>query len=868
MRPLVLVFRQLAQITTTPTVPDLSSVIVGPCYVIKDYPEDALETLLSTTYGRLNDPAGGTSQYTPPLTGSDAVTLVTYPGNVAGALVDHSSVKFTLKNPRIAIGATYSNCGTNFGTNAQTFNTTGNENKVTVSGADFVAAGVKPGDQVILTSSDATQTVLRTVLSVGEPDASGTVTDVTTLRLTANLPTTSVKATGSITAVAGSLLVDGQTFTLNDGVNAATIFEFDSNSSVTGGHIAVPFTNGDSAATVAASIRTAINNVTSALQITASAPVGSVVGLTNDNYGTQGNQTITETVVDSGFIVTGMSGGLHNTNTWIYDNLAEMRVERVLVTQDLADPLHTFVTFPEAGTDKCVIRGGITLGITVGTTVVQKPLSFAELYVSYRALRQDLTEVDSLNSSDVIISGSSKSFTKIGKIDARNPLAVGCSVALQNSGSAPINFIGVQSNDAAGHLAIRDAISSRRDLYCFIPLTQDLNVIAGYKFDWENMASPDYAIANGVSQVFRIVIGNLQLPQATTVTEPSITGEAQTQSGSDTNLFRTLNFSGSPTIDISSVVPGDIITIGIVPAGGQWATRRGTHKVAHVNSTTQLELEPSSTRWNDAIGETGGGTEIRIVSGITGIEKFKRTASLQILDTGNGVQFTSNLPTQVGGPYRVQYTDVNITVPTVTISGFDITVNVDVGTTTYNQIITAINSDPVISSLITASLVGSNGAIASAPSFASLTISSSFCQVGIVVNDTPYIRLSDSNAKFFTNGVKIGDTVEIPVNPNDYSPTAFSGRVLTYKIAQIISENLLLVQNLGDDKAASTNELPHFYARDVAGLLIDNSTAGSPSAAQNYRVRRLLTRDEQVLALIAAAAGFRSSRVTTEAPTP
>ena len=118
-----------------------------------------------------------------------------------------------------------------------------------------------------------------------------------------------VAATGTITTVAGSLLVDGETFTLNDGTNTATVFEFDSGGGVGGGNIAVPFTGGDSAATVAAAIQTAINGVGATLFITASSGGGAVTNLVNDVMGTVGNVTITDTVADGGFTVTGMSGG-------------------------------------------------------------------------------------------------------------------------------------------------------------------------------------------------------------------------------------------------------------------------------------------------------------------------------------------------------------------------------------------------------------------------------------------------------------------------------------------------------------------------------------------------------------------------------
>lgn len=119
----------------------------------------------------------------------------------------------------------------------------------------------------------------------------------------------SVAATGTITTVGGANLVDGETFTLNDGINTPTVFEFDSGGGVTGANVAVPFTGGDSAATVAGAIQTAVNGVGGTLLISAGSGGGAVTNLTHNRGGTVGNRAITDTVADAGFTTTGMTGG-------------------------------------------------------------------------------------------------------------------------------------------------------------------------------------------------------------------------------------------------------------------------------------------------------------------------------------------------------------------------------------------------------------------------------------------------------------------------------------------------------------------------------------------------------------------------------
>lgn len=118
-----------------------------------------------------------------------------------------------------------------------------------------------------------------------------------------------VAASGTITAVSGSNLADGETFTLSDGTQTATVFEFDSNNSVTSGHVAVAFFLNGTASVVATAMRTAINGVGGTLLITASG-TGSTVSLTNDQQGSFGNVAITETVSNAGFTVAGMSAGV------------------------------------------------------------------------------------------------------------------------------------------------------------------------------------------------------------------------------------------------------------------------------------------------------------------------------------------------------------------------------------------------------------------------------------------------------------------------------------------------------------------------------------------------------------------------------
>ncbi|MFT3697897.1 MAG: DUF4215 domain-containing protein [Kofleriaceae bacterium] len=115
-------------------------------------------------------------------------------------------------------------------------------------------------------------------------------------------------ATGSIIAVAGTNL-EGKTFTLNDGRHAQTIFEFDTNASVTAGNVAVTITAVSTADQVATAMIGAINGVGGNLDIQAATGGGALVTLVDQVKTVLANKPIAKTVADVDFVVVGMSGG-------------------------------------------------------------------------------------------------------------------------------------------------------------------------------------------------------------------------------------------------------------------------------------------------------------------------------------------------------------------------------------------------------------------------------------------------------------------------------------------------------------------------------------------------------------------------------
>jgi len=146
----------------------------------------------------------------------------------------------------------------------------------------------------------------------------GTISLANTLAVgaTGNVAITETVANGgfSVSGMSGGVdgILDGETVVITErspsGALTAYTFEFDTDSSITSGNVQVDISSDTSAANISDALTTAINN--SNVRITATDATGSVT-LVADDFGTDQNQTITETVVESGtFAVSGMSGAV------------------------------------------------------------------------------------------------------------------------------------------------------------------------------------------------------------------------------------------------------------------------------------------------------------------------------------------------------------------------------------------------------------------------------------------------------------------------------------------------------------------------------------------------------------------------------
>ena len=111
---------------------------------------------------------------------------------------------------------------------------------------------------------------------------------------------------GTLQCVSFALTADGDYFTIDDGVNAAVLFEFDkTGNGVTSGRTSIDISTGGitSAANVAAVVIPVINGLgASVLNVTATAGATGLINLVNNNYAAS-QETITENVTNAGFTV-------------------------------------------------------------------------------------------------------------------------------------------------------------------------------------------------------------------------------------------------------------------------------------------------------------------------------------------------------------------------------------------------------------------------------------------------------------------------------------------------------------------------------------------------------------------------------------
>ncbi len=185
-----------------------------------------------------------------------------------------------------------------------------------------------------------------------------------------------------------------------------------------------------------------------------------------------------------------------------------------------------------AATNQVSTASAIKTLVNVAGVQTAKVVTFANLYAGYRALRTTLSAAVTTITQESDITGL------LGIIDERNPLAVAANIALANS-SRTIQVLGISGDNLNSatdtlvqHSAARDVLNMQKDVYCIVPLTQDISTITMWKAHVRAVADPTIS-------KFRIVIGSGILPVTQQIFPLSgtNTGTVETNDGTHRNLL-------------------------------------------------------------------------------------------------------------------------------------------------------------------------------------------------------------------------------------------------------------------------------------------------------------------------------------------
>ena len=464
--------------------------------------------------------------------------------------------------------------------------------------------------------------------------------------------------------------------------------------------------------------------------------------------------------------------------------------------------------FIEVTSNQIVVLGGATTVLT--GEVSARVINFAKVYVQYRSLRQDLRNVDTVSSETEVT-------TKIGKVDARNPLAGVCVAALTNT-TTPVQFFGVMSDDSTGHNDCIEIIEGRKDVYAVVPLTTSLPIIAAYDTNFTQLASVATAEASGLPQKFRSVLGAQTLPTEETISGAYTAGKQLSVTGAIAgtpivaadaiNVFA----DGDATFVTDGVRAGD--TLVIVSD----ATREGTYTVAEVYDENRLRTTTAFP------GATATAMQYYIIRS-TGTPVASTACVAGIASTGPDLYTAdagvAGLAAHLGDILRItSASDTDI------IGDWLITASA-VATPAEWTPLASLQNPPAGSWVAATDGVSSLVAPLTAVTVAR-TVATRQC----------FRVIRDNSATFVSDLVIATDLLQVP-NPypgTDYTTVA----PYAYEVAYIPNENeVVLVANT-----------------DV--ISIDPETADPDTLT--FRIRRELSKDDQIDALITIAQSINSRR--------
>lgn len=484
----------------------------------------------------------------------------------------------------------------------------------------------------------------------------------------------------------------------------------------------------------------------------------------------------------------------------------DLRVEREV------DDIEISSSFVSITSNQIVIEGGVTTVLT--GEVSARTVNYAKVYIQYRSLRQDLRDVDTVESQTEIVS-------KIGKIDSRNPLAGVVATALANT-TTEIQFFGLKSDNSAGHDDCMEIIEGRRDIYAIVPITLDKSILAVWKTEVEGLASVSNADTNGIPQKFRVVLGALDLVTESVISGPFTSGQHRTVDGAIAGTTIAAADNATIFVDDLATYETDGVKVGdkfIVTEDAAGTTRVGTYTVAEVLSETRLRVTEAIPVAAVPTGLQSGNAKYYIIRG-TGVAETTLPAS---------------------------FTGGSSTAPTSVDTGIDRLAGVaDEYAGKIVRLIDGVSAAAIGDYLIEASTAANPAILTVSPNVATNadvdgTIVNTVVSVYVartLDSRRPFRILTETSATFSTDLVKVGDLVEVP---NPITGTNYTTNTpYSYTVAAIPNENDLVLAANSDVEA-------------------QDETAGDTDL--NFRVSRSLSKNDQVDELVTIAQSFNSRRM-------
>jgi len=274
------------------------------------------------------------------------------------------------------------------------------------------------------------------------------------------------------------------------------------------------------------------------------------------------------TIANDAYTVLGFTVGKSTATYRVVNDIKDFTEVKIRNPIDNVDPNTDFA----ASVAGIILDPGIKAYTTDGGAF---PIETVEkIYITYRALRTaksgEIVDIESLDD----IQG------KIGKIDIRNPLAVGASLAVQNTISR-IRTFAIDEDNSQGYLEVLDRIEETDEVYCIVPLTQNTTVAAAIRSHVDNLSVAEEG-------KWRIAIWSPELIREKIVQELSSAGTFQYD---NTTGILTMEDTTNGSFVSRNIVPTDYVRILDDDILGNPQVHPGVYEVLEVVSEQKIKLQ-------------------------------------------------------------------------------------------------------------------------------------------------------------------------------------------------------------------------------------------------------------------------------------